>query len=185
MATPATSHLGLLIDEYQRRHSASIVGLADRIGISRQTLRQWRVGELRSLPTQANLAATAVEIGCPYAQVLDAALRDAGYLGPRETRTTDLTALLNAAAPFVEDALVSERYSGRADRRAQAAARPRQVRRGSWDQLSELLFQDHDVLTLYDLPPEATESLAGGVNLHPVRWFSEFTLPFPMPDRPS
>lgn len=122
MATPATSHLGRLIDDYQRRHSASIVGLADRIGISRQTLRQWHVGELRSLPTQANLAAAAAEIGCPYAQVLDAALRDAGYLGPRETRTTDLTAPLNAAATFVEDALVAERYSGLADQRVHETA---------------------------------------------------------------
>jgi hypothetical protein len=59
-----------------------------------------------------------------------------------------------------------------------------QVPRGSWDRLFEVPFRDHDVLTLFDLPREATESLAGGVNLHPIRWFSEFTLPFPIPARP-
>lgn len=73
MTSPATSHLGRLIDEYLRRHSASIGGLADRIGISRQALRQWRVGEIRSLPTQQNLKSAAVQIGCSYEQILDAA----------------------------------------------------------------------------------------------------------------
>jgi hypothetical protein len=417
MVTPATSHLGRLIDSYQRRHSASIGGLADRIGVSRQTLRQWRVGELRSLPTQTNLSATAAEIGCPYAQVLDAALRDAGYLGAGDTGVVDPTVPPTDAGRFIQNALIAQRYTGGAGQRAhetahgpaiwtmahrgysgsrrvdvwaypdeasalraaaqlgldcgldeddaavkafaredyravldrhhetapdwqilavtltpfvgpdgelavtsagidhipptpthlheetctatdeelavmegdeefseivamissrqatliadaaaaiaaairsdadtlgsapvtehmrgqlqvlsklpaitfgqsrlwryqladaadrlagdtrrwgapiprctgeemvlhlilhqaQAMVRPRQVRSGSWDQLSELLFQDADVLTLYDLPPEATESLAGGINLHPLRWFSEFTLPFPMPDRP-
>lgn len=411
--TPASSHLGRLIDEYQRRHSASIGGLADRIGVSRQTLRQWRVGETRSLPTQANLAALATEIDYPYVRVLEAALHDAGYLGTDDISVADVNAVRTAAAPFIQNALIAEYYSGvvghrihetahgpgvwtmahrgysgsrrldlwvypdeasalraaarlgldcgldedteavkafaredyrtvldrhretapdwqilevtltpfvtldgelvvtsaaiddappiqsgessnaeepalldgddefgeilatisdrqssliavaaddiaaaiRADdatlgsaavaehthgrlqvlqtlpaitfgqsrlwrcqlaaaaerlaadtrlwgapiprctgeemvlhlilRRAQAAARPRQVRPGSWDELSEYLFQDHDVLMLYDLPPDAAESLVGGVNLHPLRWFTEFTLPFPMPDRPS
>lgn len=410
--TPASSQLGRLIDEYQRRHSASIGGLADRIGVSRQTLRQWRVGETRSLPAQANLAALATEIDYTYVRVLEAALRDAGYLVSDDISVSEANTARTAAAPFVQNALIAEYYSGlagnrmhetahgpgvwtmahrghggsrrldlwvypdedsalraaarlaldcgldedpeavkafarqnyrivldrhretapdwqilevsltpfvaldgelvvtsaaidappiqsgetsnaeepamldgddefgeilamisdrqasliavaaddiaaaiRADdatlgsaavaehthgrlqvlqtlppitfgqsrlwrcqlaaaaerlaadtrrwgapiprctgeemvlhlilRRAQAAARPRQVRPGSWDQLSEYLFQDHDVLMLYDLPPEATESLVGGVNLHPLRWFTEFTLPFTMPDRPS
>lgn len=427
VTSPATSHLGRLIDEYLRRHSASIGGLADRIGISRQALRQWRVGEIRSLPTQQNLKSAAVQIGCSYEQILDAALHDAGYLDGDHATAADSTPR-TAGAAFIHNVIVAEGYSGREDnrvhewargpgiwtmahrgysgyrrldlwaypdeaaalkaaarlgiecgldedqaavdayarhdyravlnrhretapewqiltveltyfvgdndelvatsagvdpytsldyrtpgdtdaasgedrwgtraaddeelalmenddeyseivelissrqatlianaadeiaaairsdadtlgsdpvtpvnssqldvlatlpsvtfgqsrlwryqlaaaadrlaadtrlwgapiprctgeemvlhlvlRRAQAAARPRQVRRGSWDELSEVLFQDHDVLTLYDLPPEATESLAGGVNLHPLRWFSEFTLPFPMPERP-
>lgn len=425
----ATSHLGRLIDEYLRRHSASIGGLADRIGISRQSLRQWRVGEIRSLPTQQNLKSAAIQIGCAYEQILDAALHDAGYLDADRATAAESTSR-TAGAAFIHNVIVAESYSGRADnrvhewargpgiwttahrghsgyrrldlwaypdetaalkaaarlgmecgldedqaaieayarqdyravldrhretfpewqiltveltyfvgdgdelvatsagldpytplscrspweantasdeepalrgtdvadddepafveneeeyseivelissrqailianaadeiaagirsdadtlgsapvtpinsgqlevlatlpavtfgqsrlwryqlaaaadrlsadtrlwgapiprctgeemvlhlvlRRAQAAARPRQVRRGSWDHLSEVLFQDHDVLTLYDLPPETTESLAGGVNLHPLRWFTEFTLPFPMPERP-
>lgn len=415
MVTPATSQLGRLIDDYQRRHSASLSGLADRIGITRQTLRQWRVGELRSLPTQSNLAATAAEIGCPYSQVLNAALHDAGYLGTADPSAASPGLAAVAASPFIQNAIVSARYTPTAihddwlcetahgpavwtlahrgysgsrrldlwaypdehsalraaarlglecgldedlaavkafeagdyqsvlDRhrdtapewqvlavtlchfidnhgefvvtseeighgtpptspdphdalsddleegddefadiadmitpqqanliaqaaddlaadirrdadalgsdpltdanrdqarvlsslppvtfdqsllwryqlaeaaerlgadtrrwgapiprctgeemvlhlilgRAKALARPRQVRRGSWDLLSEVLFQDHDVLTLFDVPPDAVESLAGGVHLHPRRWFSEFALPFPMPDRPD
>lgn len=35
---------------------------------------------LRALPTQANLRSVAATIGRPYRQVLDAALRDTGYL---------------------------------------------------------------------------------------------------------
>lgn len=79
MATK-TSHLGQLLDQYKRTHSATDTGLADRIGITRQTLVQWRNGELRSLPTQANLRAMATEIHRPYRQVLSAALFDTGYL---------------------------------------------------------------------------------------------------------
>jgi transcriptional regulator with XRE-family HTH domain len=80
MATTTASHLGQLLEEYKRTHSATDTGLADRIGITRQTLIQWRNGELRSLPTQANLRAVAAEIRRPYRQVLAAALFDTGYL---------------------------------------------------------------------------------------------------------
>lgn len=413
MAFPATTHLGRLIDEYLRRHSATATGLAERIGISRQSLRQWRVGELRSLPTKENLTAAAMEIGCSFVELLDAALRDAGYLDAGDTMAVDSTSR-TAGAAYINSVMVAERVSGPANervhewargpgiwtmahrgysgsrrldlwayrdeaaalkaaatlgmecgldeddvavkayarqdyravvdryretapdwhvlsvepvyfigedgelmvtsagvnpytfptdaggfpdgdggesglveggeefreivemvspaqaaliadaadsiaaairsdadmlgsdavsehtgaqlqvlqalpaitfgqsrlwryqlaeaadrlagdtrrwgvpiprctgeemvlhlilRRAQSMARPRQVRRGSWEELSQELFQDHDVLTLYDLAPEATESLAGGLNLHPLRWFSEFSLPFAMPDR--
>ncbi|MBY0291071.1 MAG: helix-turn-helix domain-containing protein [Mycobacteriaceae bacterium] len=84
MATTPASHLGQLLEEYKRSHSATDTGLADRIGITRQTLGQWRSGELRSLPTQANLRAMATEIGRPYRQVLSAALFDSGYLTDTE-----------------------------------------------------------------------------------------------------
>jgi transcriptional regulator with XRE-family HTH domain len=84
MATTPASRLGQLIEEYKRTHSATDTGLADRIGITRQTLIQWRNGELRSLPTQANLRAMAAEIGRPYRQALSAALFDTGYLTDTE-----------------------------------------------------------------------------------------------------
>jgi transcriptional regulator with XRE-family HTH domain len=80
MATTTASHLGQLLEEYKRTHSATDTGLADRIGITRQTLVQWRNGELRSLPTQANLRALATEIRRPYRRVLAAALFDTGYM---------------------------------------------------------------------------------------------------------
>lgn len=53
-----------------------------------------------------------------------------------------------------------------------------------WSDLFEILFQDHDVLMLYDMPGEATEGIAGAVNLAPATWFDEFALPFDVPDRP-
>lgn len=46
---------------YKRTHSPTDTGVADRIGITRRTLSQWRGGELRSLPTQANLRAMATD----------------------------------------------------------------------------------------------------------------------------
>ncbi|MBB4138200.1 hypothetical protein [Gordonia humi] len=53
----------------------------------------------------------------------------------------------------------------------------------TWGDLGQYLVQDDDVLMLYDVPPEAVAELAGGVNLSPTQWFTEFTTPFPMPDR--
>jgi DNA-binding XRE family transcriptional regulator len=87
MATTPASHLGQLIEEYKRTHSATDTGLADRIGITRQTLIQWRNGELRSLPNQANLRAMAAEIRRPYRRVLAAALYDTGYRTPTDEGT--------------------------------------------------------------------------------------------------
>lgn len=87
MATTSASHLGQLLEEYKRTHSATDTGLADRIGITRQTLVHWRNGELRSLPTQANLRAMATEIRRPYRQVLAAALFDTGYRTPTDDGT--------------------------------------------------------------------------------------------------
>lgn len=54
----------------------------------------------------------------------------------------------------------------------------------TWGDLSVDLFQDHDVLTLYDVPAEAVTKLVGGVNLEPVEWFTAFDTAFPVPDRP-
>jgi hypothetical protein len=53
-----------------------------------------------------------------------------------------------------------------------------------WGDLFECLFQDHDVPMLYDMPAQSAER-AGGVNLDPPRWFSEFSLPCPVPTDPN
>jgi hypothetical protein len=53
-----------------------------------------------------------------------------------------------------------------------------------WSDLAEDLFQDNDVLTLYDLPVDAVTGLIGAVQLPPTQWFTEFTTPFPLPPRP-
>lgn len=86
MATRLQRQLGQLIDDYKRTHSATDSGLAQRIGITRQSLIQWRTGELAALPKAANLRALATEIGRPYRQVLAAALHDSGYLSPTEDK---------------------------------------------------------------------------------------------------
>lgn len=54
----------------------------------------------------------------------------------------------------------------------------------TWGDLSADFFQDHDVLTLYDVPAEAVTKLVGGVNLVPAEWFTEFTTPYRLPNRP-
>lgn len=84
MATQPKRRLGQLIDDYKRTHSATDSGLAQRVGITRQSLIQWRTGELAALPKAANLRSLATEIGRPYRQVLTAALLDSGYLPPTE-----------------------------------------------------------------------------------------------------
>ena len=53
----------------------------------------------------------------------------------------------------------------------------------TWGDLSVDFFQDHDVLTLYDVPAEAVTELIGGVHLAPPEWFTEFGTPYPLPSR--
>lgn len=51
-----------------------------------------------------------------------------------------------------------------------------------WGDLFEYLFEDHDVLLLYQLPVENLEA-ARGINVAPRRWFSEFETAYPLPPR--
>ena len=51
-----------------------------------------------------------------------------------------------------------------------------------WGDLFEYLFQDHDVLMLYDVPEYGMSDL-GTVNIEPHQWFTEFSLPYPVPER--
>lgn len=51
-----------------------------------------------------------------------------------------------------------------------------------WGDLYEYLFEDHDVLMLYDAARHNMAHL-GGVNLAPQQWFTEFTPATPVPDR--
>ena len=53
----------------------------------------------------------------------------------------------------------------------------------TWVDLASDLFQDDDVLALYDLPAETITRWVGGVNLEPAQWFTEFTTPYPLPER--
>lgn len=51
-----------------------------------------------------------------------------------------------------------------------------------WGDLFEFLFQDHDVLMLYDVPEYGMSDM-GTVNIEPLQWFTEFSLPYPIPGR--
>lgn len=74
--------MGLLWDLLQRHidgapYPPSERTLARRLGVSHQTLRNWRTP--KQLPTRENLEAIANLVGVRYSVVLEAALRDTGY----------------------------------------------------------------------------------------------------------
>jgi transcriptional regulator with XRE-family HTH domain len=77
------SYVGLLWDIVQHHidsapYPPSIRQIARKIGVSPTTVSDWR--RLRALPSKENLRALAELTGTPYEQILDAALRDTGYL---------------------------------------------------------------------------------------------------------
>lgn len=51
--------------------------LAERIGVSRSAVTDWKYGD--GFPAPELLHALAAEMGVPYERVLDAVLRDRGY----------------------------------------------------------------------------------------------------------
>lgn len=73
-----------LIEEYQdaQTYRPSVNQVAVRAGLGRSTLNRWQ--EINQLPKREHLEAVARVIGRPYSVVLDAALRDIGYLSERE-----------------------------------------------------------------------------------------------------
>lgn len=75
-----TPRLVQLIDAHKRAYGVSESELARRIGITRQNLHLWRTRGLRGLPARTTLDGMATELRLPYAWVLEAALRDSGYL---------------------------------------------------------------------------------------------------------
>lgn len=58
---------------------------------------------------------------------------------------------------------------------------PDEVGHGGWGDLFEDLFQDHDVLMLYEV--DEFDPDARCVNLAPRQWFTQFSLPYPVPAR--
>ncbi|CAN3132231.1 hypothetical protein ACNUDN_30345 [Mycobacterium sp. smrl_JER01] len=53
-----------------------------------------------------------------------------------------------------------------------------------WGDLYEYLFEDHDVLMLYEAASHDMNGL-GALNMEPGQWFSEFIPAVPVPDRPA
>lgn len=75
-----TPRLVELIDAHKRAYGVSEAELARRIGITRQNLHLWRARGLRGLPARTTLDGMAAELRLSYVRVLEAALRDVGYL---------------------------------------------------------------------------------------------------------
>lgn len=73
-------HLVALIDTHKRAYGVSETELARRIGVTRQNMHLWRTHGVRALPARTTLEGVAAELRLPYIRVLEAALRDAGYL---------------------------------------------------------------------------------------------------------
>lgn len=70
-----------IVDAYRARyapHPPSYSRVAEQVGVSRQTLLNWRAPT--KLIRKEYLVALATLTGVPYARVLDALLEDIGYL---------------------------------------------------------------------------------------------------------
>jgi transcriptional regulator with XRE-family HTH domain len=78
------NHLIELIDAHKHAYGVSDAELARRIGVSRQNLNLWRTHGLRGLPAKPTLDGIAAVTGQPYLTVLEAVLRDTGYLDDQD-----------------------------------------------------------------------------------------------------
>lgn len=80
MAT-SPHRLAALIEAHQSETGASLISLANRIGVTSKTLIQWRRSGLHGrLPSRSVLESVAATLNLPYRRVLDAALHDAGFV---------------------------------------------------------------------------------------------------------
>ncbi|MDF3285053.1 XRE family transcriptional regulator [Gordonia sp. N1V] len=89
MAPSSTPQVVGLIDRYKAAHpEVSDAAIARRVGVSPANLSQWRSKGVRGLLARSTLDALAATLGCPYREVLDAALADAGYTPPPASSTS-------------------------------------------------------------------------------------------------
>lgn len=79
-----------LIQEHidSQGYEVTVAQVARRIGVSRQTVLNWR--EPTKLPMREHLQSVARVTGVPYQRVLDAVLDDIGYLHPRSEGERDV-----------------------------------------------------------------------------------------------
>jgi len=78
--------LGALIQEF-RDNQLGVISDAEigrQVGVTRGAIGAWIRG-LSAMPAPEHLRALALYIRMPYDRVLQAALADAGYYGPRES----------------------------------------------------------------------------------------------------
>lgn len=73
-------HLWGIAQDHLDRYGVRSAALARKMGTGPQTLNSWKNRGVRKLPDRELLAALSRETGTPYVRVVEAALRDAGYL---------------------------------------------------------------------------------------------------------
>lgn len=89
-----------LVEAYRSRyapHEPSYSRIAEQVGVSRQTLLNWRTP--KELLDKQYLVSLADVTGVPYQRVLDALLEDIGYLRPDQEPTTKRRATANRRVP--------------------------------------------------------------------------------------
>lgn len=74
------SNIGELIEAYQDKHGASDRALALRVNVTPTLIGRWKRGDFVQLPEKARIEALARQIDKDYGLVLEAFLRDVGYL---------------------------------------------------------------------------------------------------------
>ena len=112
------SELGTLIQEFRDRERGVIsdAEIGRQVGVTRGAIGAWIRG-LSAMPQPAHLRALARYIGVPYDRVLQAALADAGYYGPKEL-------MGNAQHPAPIAAVVDPATATPPKRRRAAASQP-------------------------------------------------------------
>lgn len=77
-----TSHVWQLVEQWRdrQRFPVSQAALARDIGVKRTAVSQWKLGQTH--PSPANLRGIQSATGIAYRDLLDALLRDMGYLPP-------------------------------------------------------------------------------------------------------
>lgn len=114
MAPSSTSQVVGLIDRYKASHpEVSDAAIARRVGVSPANLSQWRSKGVRGLLARSTLDALASTLGCPYREILDAALADAGYTPPPTSTSRTYREVLADAISVLTEATRLHDYASR------------------------------------------------------------------------
>lgn len=87
--------LKAIVDAYTHDHGSSDKWVAERMGMSRQTLSSWWNTGLASMPSPHQLFQLSVATRTSYRDVLDAALADFEYLPEASAAASEPTARMN------------------------------------------------------------------------------------------
>ena len=120
-----------IVQAHLDRYGVSEAEFARRIGTSPQTVNSWRKRGIRQPPSRALLEQVAAITGTPYADVLDAALVDSGYIDTAGSADPGITALVKAVEQGdISDAALFElmRLAMTRDESGEVAALPEPLR---------------------------------------------------------